>query len=214
MLPNQVFLFYSCNQQHETNKPFCSGLYKIQTKKEETMNARERTACKWLLKQNTPAYQIEQITDNTDDRSEESLPNPSDLNDFSMGLLLDDTMEEAQRQLDEANSEYCNTDHFISSAAIVECLWSKFDALVPQRREGMSPVLIEAIIFLKENRDLWSIKDIPEAIRRVKDNEKEKRTQKRLEAHEEEEDQIARDAALIGVQETIAPVVYNGNNTD
>ena len=38
----------------------------------------------------------------------------------------------------------------------------------------MSPVLIDAILFLKENRDLWSINDIPEALRRVKDNEKKK----------------------------------------
>ena len=35
-------------------------------------------------------------------------------------------------------SDYVNMDHFLASAAIaiVECLWSKFDALVPQRREG------------------------------------------------------------------------------
>ena len=78
----------------------------------------------------------------------------------------------------------------------------------------MSPVLIEAILFLKENCDVGSIKDIPVALRRVKLTEKQKRTEKRLEDHEEEENQIARDAASIGMQATIAPVVYNKNNTD
>ena len=97
---------------------------------------------------------------------------------------------------------------------MVECLWSKFDALVPQHREGISPVIIETIISLKENCDLWSIKDIPEALGQVKLNEKKKRTMKRLEDHKEEENQIARDAASIGIQATIAPVVYNKNNTD
>ncbi len=42
-------------------------------------------------------------------------------------------------------------------AGIVEHLWSKFDALVDQRRSGTSPVMIEAILYLKENSDLWSI---------------------------------------------------------
>ena len=40
--------------------------------------------------------------------------------------------------------------------------------------EGMILVLIEVILFLKENCNLWSIKDISEVLCRVKDNEKKK----------------------------------------
>ncbi len=75
------------------------------------------------------------------------------------------------KEKEKTVSDYVNTDHLLvlalASAAIVECLWSnKFDALVPQRREGMSPLLTEAILFLKENIDLvfWSIADIRNAL--------------------------------------------------
>ena len=77
------------------------------------------------------------------------------------------------KEKEKTVSDYVNTDHLLASAAIVECLWSKFDALVPQRREGMSPLLTEAILFLKENIDLWStIADIRNALCRVKNNER------------------------------------------
>ena len=54
------------------------------------------------------------------------------------------------KEKEKTFSDYVNTDHLLASAAIVECLWSKFDALIPQRREEMSPLLTEAILFLKE----------------------------------------------------------------
>ena len=77
------------------------------------------------------------------------------------------------KEKEKTVSDYVNTDHLLASAAIVECLGSKFDALVPQRREGMSPLLTEAILFLKENIDLWStIADIRNALRRVKNNDR------------------------------------------
>jgi hypothetical protein len=40
--------------------------------------------------------------------------------------------------------------------------------------------LVEALLFLKENSDLWSIKDVREALRRVKENEKMKRAEEKL----------------------------------
>ena len=84
------------------------------------------------------------------------------------------------KEKEKTFSDYVNTDHLLASAAIVECLWSKFDALIPQRREEMSPLLTEAILFLKENidLDLWSIADIRNALRRVKNNEKLQRALK------------------------------------
>ena len=53
---------------------------------------------------------------------------------------------------------------------MVESLWSKQDALVDQRRSRMSPSMAEAILFLKENRDLWDIEQVREALMRVKAN--------------------------------------------
>ena len=61
-------------------------------------------------------------------------------------------------------------------------------------------MLLEAILLLKENRDLSSIKDISESLSRVRENEKNKRTEKVMQAYAEEEDQILGDAASVGMQ--------------
>ena len=98
-------------------------------------------------------------------------------------------------------------DFLLGSAAIVECLWSKFDALVLQRRRGMSPIMVEGILYLKENRDLWGIEDVKEALRRVKENEKKERTKKKMQAHQDEELQIAAEALSLGTQGGVSGVV-------
>ena len=59
----------------------------------------------------------------------------------------------------------------------------------------MSPMLIGSLHLLKENRDLWPMKDISEALRRVRENEKQKRAKNRLQARSEEAP-IATDARL------------------
>ena len=70
----------------------------------------------------------------------------------------------------KCESDYIDRLFIGSSAGIVECLWSKFDALVDQRRSGTSPVMvmIEAILFLKENHDLWSIHDVYTALKKLR----------------------------------------------
>ena len=73
------------------------------------------------IKQKTPHYQKEQPTNPTDNRSEGSDANPSVSNKFNMGLLLDDTVEEAQRELNETNSEYCNQIGFHLASVKLIC---------------------------------------------------------------------------------------------
>ena len=76
---------------------------------------------------------------------------------------------------------------------IVERLWSKLDALVDQRRSGMSPVMIEAILYLKENCDLWDISDVKTALKKLKENEKTARFEERWVALNQEQDRIMAD---------------------
>ena len=56
------------------------------------MNAREKTTCKWLLKQSTPSCQLEEFSIVANETSEEWDDNPSDSNDFNMGSLFYNTM--------------------------------------------------------------------------------------------------------------------------
>ena len=46
--------------KHETDKHFCSGLFKIQTGKESNLSALEKAACQWLPKENNPAYKVDE----------------------------------------------------------------------------------------------------------------------------------------------------------
>ena len=70
----------------------------------------------------------------------------------------------------------------------------------------MSPLLIEAILFLKENCHLWSIEDIREALRRVKENEKAQRTEEKLQLLNTQEANIAAEAAVLGIKQMLAPL--------
>ncbi len=59
--------------KHETDKHFCSGLFKIQTGKESNLSALEKAACQWLLKENNPAYKVD--VDEDDASIDEVTPN-------------------------------------------------------------------------------------------------------------------------------------------
>ena len=67
-------------------------------------------------------------------------------------------------------------------------------------------MLVEALLFLKENSDLWSIKDVREALRRVKENEKMKRAEEKLQELHAKEANIAAEANVLGIQQVHPPV--------
>ena len=83
---------------------------------------------------------------------------------------------------------------------MAESLWSKQDALVDQRRSRMSPSMTEAILFLKENRDLWGMQQVREVLMRVQaTNAKLERTKKKMLAHQEEEMEITVESLALGL---------------
>ncbi len=78
----------------------------------------------------------------------------------------------------------------------------------------MSPLLTEAILFLKENIDLWSIADIRNALSRVKNNERLQRVLKNLQELNGQEANIAVQvqADALGIQiQTVLPPVSRGS---
>lgn len=78
----------------------------------------------------------------------------------------------------------------MGSAAVVEQLWSKADCIYTKRRAGLSPLVFEMIMFLKENRDLWNLFDVAEADNRRKDANKESRAEKRRAAQKDIEELV------------------------
>ncbi len=75
----------------------------------------------------------------------------------------------------------------------------------------MSPKLIEAILFLKENRDMWSMTEIHDALHRVKNNEKRAHTEKEMETQAAKEAQIVVEAFAENIPVTLAPINYCKN---
>ena len=92
------------------------------------------------------------------------------------------TKEEGEREIREmlGVSKYANLNFIMGSAAVVEQLWSKSDCVYTKRRAGLSPLVFEMIMFLKENRDLWSVYDVAEANDRRKTKNRKSRAQQRI----------------------------------
>jgi hypothetical protein len=116
-------------------------------------------------------------------------------------MRLGSKFKKAEVEEQKRESDYADCLLISSSAGIAERLWSKFDALVDQRRNGTSPVMIEAILFLKENRDLWSFHDVRTALKKFKKNEKRARFEARLAAQNLEQTQIAADMEMRNVRD-------------
>ena len=69
----------------------------------------------------------------------------------------------------------------------VERLWSDADAILTKRRASTSPLLLELILYLKYNRDLWNLSDVITANQRRLAADRESRAKKRIDEVEEEE---------------------------
>ena len=52
----------------------------------------------------------------------------------------------------------CCLDHIIGSAAEVECLWLVACYLLTTQRASLTPIVFEAVLFLKFNSSLWTKK--------------------------------------------------------
>jgi hypothetical protein len=71
-------------------------------------------------------------------------------------------------------------DHVIGSAAEVERLWSIARYLLTTLRSQLSPILFEALLFLRANRDLWDERTVQAALNTVRKDEKDERLSKKL----------------------------------
>ena len=135
----------------------------------------EKQACKCLLKDG--------VEDDSDD----------DDSDDEILEFRDTARRVHKRKISEHTEEsrYINCDFILGAAAVVESLWSKQDNLLSnKRRRGMTPMVVECILFLKKNKDLWTIKDVNLA------NE-DRKAEKRLERVEEKKRMEKELAALL-----------------
>ena len=79
---------------------------------------------------------------------------------------------------------YKNVDFVLGSAAEVERLWSVARYVITDLRSRLSPVMFEALLFLKVNKDYWDKYLVAEAIKLVTSAKYEEKL-KRLNEQEE-----------------------------
>ncbi len=68
----------------------------------------------------------------------------------------------------------------IGSAAVVECLWSVARYILTTNRSLLSPVLFEALLFLRSNCTLWDVRTVQRALLAVREDQKSNRLKKKL----------------------------------
>ena len=82
---------------------------------------------------------------------------------------------------------YINCDFILGTAVEVERLWSLAKCMLTDNRRGMSTLMVQTILFLKENRELWTDTMVYESIGNVKKNAGNERRRKREELLEEQD---------------------------
>ena len=116
------------------------------------MTPLESLACRVLLKDSNL---IEGISDDNDSDQDSEVEY-----DFSKAVEANDKKKVRKQK---GKSQYIDCSFIMGSAACVERLWSEADAIVSKRRNGLSPITLEMILFLKKNKDLWDLSDVVEA---------------------------------------------------
>ncbi len=138
---------------------FESGVVKIQKGKETDLNEGEKHAVRCLLKNHSSST-------NT---SEGSQPTSK-------------TEEIAKRRKNNGDDNtYINCDFISGSVATVERLWSSANYVLASHPRRMTPQVLEAILFLRENERFWDAKLVAEAIGAARSE----RTNSRLKTHQE-----------------------------
>ena len=153
-----------------TDADFETGIAKIQSRNERTMTQAEKHACLAFRKDA-----------NLGDESD--LTVDSDEEDFFLREF--EKFKRQKTQESSHQSDYINCNFIVGSAAVVESLWSMYDAFNSKRRRGMSPITVEMILFLKKNKDLWGIEDVARANQSRLKADKSERVERKIAEHEE-----------------------------
>ena len=85
------------------------------------------------------------------------------------------------------NDDSC-LDHVIGSAAEVERLWSMARYTLTTTRSIMSPIVFEAILFLRMNRVLWDERTVMYASAEVRADQKDELLQMKLDLAKDDDD--------------------------
>ena len=145
---------------------FESGVVKIQRGEEVSMTLAEKVACRSL--------------EVGDDEIGEEVEAAEEEVQTLMKKLKEKKRKRKAGEFSSKKSEYLNVDFISGSAAEVERLWSICKYILTVNRSGLSPILLEAILFLRINRSFWDIKLVQEAYTNTKEKQRTSRLEREM----------------------------------
>ena len=159
---------------------FESAVCKIQSGRESELTFEERQTVRRALKKKSTS---EDSYDDSVGGSGAGLGSPS--------LFAEVIQKEQQTQTSdvvEDTSDCVNLDFVVGSAAEIERVWSMANFILVKERNSMSPIMFEALIFLKFNFSYWDDALILKAYSKALNKQRSERLEKRLEELQEEEE--------------------------
>ena len=157
-LSNSVFI----------NPDFLTGVGKIQDGKAHELTQTEKVAVECLRE--TPIIRVEPTEESVGERGN--------------GRRLSRAVK---RRKSEATAKYINCKFILATAVDVERLWSTAKNVLTDRRRGMATMMVQVILFLKENRDLWNCNMVYKSITNVQKKAAGERRRQREELLQEQE---------------------------
>ncbi len=129
---------------------FESGVTKIQRNQIHLMYSLGKNACKRLLSPTTDSATTE-------------LHNQS-----SASMTVSERFELRKRKREEETEKYINSDFILGSVAEIERLRSLAKNVLTDNRKSMTPLVFEAVLFLKVKSTYWNEYTVKEAMEKVK----------------------------------------------
>ena len=140
-----------------SDSDFLTGVTKLQRDQKGDLSEQEKLALRPLLRPRVPTVNTVQ-----------SVEEEGDGDFFSTLNSLNETPVD----------EYIDTSFIVASAVEVERLWIIAGNVLTSNRNKMLPTLMQVIIFLKVNRDMWNEDTVYQSIINSKNTERERRSRR------------------------------------
>ena len=91
--------------------------------------------------------------------SDDDENNEGELDEMTVKMI-----EQKRRKISQGNKKYMDASLILDSVALVEHLWSMSKQVLSDNRKRSAPLLVEPVLFLKVNHELWDLELVCKAI--------------------------------------------------
>ena len=140
------------------------GVSKLHNNKSHELTRREKEEVKNLLVTSAVRVVTAVESDNNTVPVEESDNNAVPVEESDNNRNVRNLRTALKKRKAEQPETYIDCDFILATAVDVERLWSLAKNLLTDKRRGMATVMIQVILFLKENKNLWNYSMVYQSI--------------------------------------------------